>query len=326
MRIAHRRRVATLLTSLLVLIGVGDAMASDDWPSRPVKVVVAFGPGSATDIVARLVAEELYAEFKQPFVVENRPGANGAIAGDIVAKAAPDGYTLTVATATVQSINPHLFAKLPYDPLKNFTLVARICTIPYLLAVDARLPVNTVREFIEWASKAKSLTYAYANGPGQIWGSLLSLRANLNAVGAPYKGSPQAMTDLAGGQLSYMFTDPAAGGPFLQSGKIRALALASDQRSTILPDLPTMREASGLEGFDLATWIGVAGPAGLPLVISEKINTAVNNALKKREIVKKLAALGADVMPATAAESQAYMARQLEAWGQRVRAAGIQPQ
>jgi len=288
--------------------------------------VVGFGPGSATDIVARLISEELRSEFNRPFVIDNRPGANGAIASELVARAEPDGYTLGLTTATVQAINPHLRKNLPYDPEKDFSAIALICSLPYLLVVSPDLPVKSVSEMIAWAGKSENnVSYGYANGPGQIAGWLLAARGGFHAAGVPYRSSPQAIKDVVAREIHYMFADTASAQPLLQSKNIRALAIASDRRSPLVSDIPTIEEAAGLKGFDLLTWIGLVGPAALPSEIPSRINAVLAKALSKREMVQRLADLGADVMTASVQEVRTFMAKELEVWGKRVREAGIEP-
>jgi tripartite-type tricarboxylate transporter receptor subunit TctC len=316
-----------LATLLLTLANAAAFAQARVFPDRPIRIIVPYAAGSGSDAITRVVAVELQAVLGQSVIVDNRPGANGIIGTEAVANALPDGYTLLLASATAQTINPHLYRKLPYDPIKDFSAVARLCSLPYVLAVDARLPVGSMREFLDWTHRpAASVTYAYANGPSQIAASMLARQAGFQAVGASYKSAPQAMSDVAAGQVHFMFTDLAGIRPFLQSDRLRPLAIASEKRSSLMPRTPTVEEASGLQGFDLVTWIGLLGPAKLPADIAQKLNTAVNTVLEKQEVVKQLANLGADVWPASVPEMKVYMTQQLDVWGKRVREAGIETQ
>jgi len=303
------------------------AHAATDWPNKPVRVVTAFGPGTASDMVARMIAEDLQTAFKQPFIVENKPGASGIIAASMVAEAAPDGYTLFLTTNTANSANPYLFKKLPYDPIKSFTPIARVCNFPFVLAVEANLPVNSVAELIEYSKKAPNgLSYAYGNSTGQVAGAAFKSLANVNATAIPYKSTPQAMTDLIGGQVAFMFVDLASSQPNMKAGRLRTLAVSTEKRSRLAPELPSIAEAVNLPGFDLAAWVGVMGPAGMAPEITEKISTQINAMLARPEVVKRFTDMGAEVSPAPAAEFAKYLEHQLTVWETKVREAGIQPE
>lgn len=319
------RRLALLALAALAL---GSAQAqTPTWPSKPVRIVTAFGPGSASDIVARMLAEELQVAFKQPFVVDNKPGASGMLAAEAVTKSAPDGYTLFLSTNTAHSVNPHLFKKLPYEPIAGFTPVARICYFPFVLAVNASLPVQTVEQLTNFARvPGNKATYAYGNSTGQIAGAAFATLAKLDVAAVPYKSTPQGLTDLVGGQVSFMFVDLASSRPHLKSGRIRLLAISSEQRSAQVPEVPPLAQAANLPGFDLSAWVGVLGPAGLPPDITTRLSDQLQLVLAKKDIVERLQTLGADVAPAGAAAFDRYMKDQLQAWGRKVRDAGITPE
>jgi len=296
------------------------------WPDKPVRVIVSYGPGSASDIIARIVASELQAKYKQSFIVENKPGANGLIGTEYVARADPDGYTLLLSSGTVQSINPHLFKKVPFDPIASFTAMGLVCTLPYLLAVDAKLPVKNMKEFMAYARQNKGLTYAYSNGPGQVGGYKLGKALGADFTAVPYKSSPQAMTDVIGGHIGFMFTDISSSKPFLKPDGLRALGLASDKRSKLLPDLPTIKESSGLADFEMVTWVGISGPAGVPEPIVAKVNAGINEMLQKPRIIETLAELGAEPAAGSPAQFLAFEKNQLALWEKKVKEANIEPQ
>lgn len=323
------RRIFLLTALSLLSIGVqaqGTATSST-WPNRPVRLVTAFGAGSASDIVARTIAVELQHRFGQPVVVDNRPGASGIIASEWVARAAPDGYTLILTTNTTHSVNPYLFAKLPYDPVRDFTAIVRVCYFPFVLAVNAATPVRSVQDLMREARNPKHKTnYGYGNSTGQIAGAAFNTLARLDATAVPYKSSPQALTDLLGGQVDFLFTDLASSQAQFKAGRLRALAVTTAQRSKLMPELPTLAASAGLPGFDLAAWVGVMAPAGLPVDIRDKLDAAITDMLARPEVIEKFTGIGAEVAPAHATDFSTYLRAQLEAWGSKVKEAGITPE
>ncbi len=303
------------------------ASQAQTWPAKPVRIVTAFGAGSASDIVSRMLATELQATYNQPFIVENKPGASGIIAADAVARSAPDGYTLFLTTNTAHSSNPHLFKKIPYDPINDFTPIARVCYFPFVLAVNASLPVHTPRELIDYAQNSKQvISYGYGNSTGQVAAAAFSTLTKINATAVPYKSSPQVMTDLIGGQITFLFGDLASSAVHIKSGRIRAIAVTTERRSALAPDLPSVAAAANLPGFDLTAWVGVVGPAQLPADITQKLSTEINRILARKDILDRLKAMGAEPAPALASEFGDYMKQQLSVWGQKVKDSGIQPE
>lgn len=304
----------------------GPAAAADAYPSRPITLVVPFPAGAGTDAVGRIFAGELGAILGQQVVVENRPGANSTIAGNFVARAKPDGYTLFVTTNTSHSAAPWLMKNIPYDPVKDFTPIARGGNLPFMLVVNPKRPYKNVAELVEYARKNPGkVTYASGNSTGIVAGATLARRTNTQMLHIPYKGTPQALTDVVGGQVDFMFTDLTSGMPFVQSGQLRALAVSTAQRSTIVPDLPSMREA-GVADFDLNSWNGYFGPAGMPPEVVAKLNQAINQVVAKPEVRQRLASLGFDAFSGTPQEFAAFVGQQLELWGKLIRDAGIQPE
>ena len=315
---------------LLVLALVGGpvlAQSSQAWPAKPGKIVTAFAAGSASDFVARLLAQELQAEYGQAFVVDNKPGASGFIAAELVAKAPADGYTLFLSTNTIHSGNPHLFKKLPYDPMGDFTPIARICNFLFVLAVSADQPLKSFADLKAYAkAQPDKVSFAYGNSTGQIAGAALSSLAGLNALAVPYKSTPQALSALVAGEVTYLFVDLASSQALLKAGRLRALAITTEARSQLAPDLPPLATSANLPGFDLAAWVGVLGPAGMPADVTNRLSVSLNRILARKEVVDRLTSMGADVAPGTAAELQAYMRQQLVAWRDKIKAAGIQPE
>lgn len=315
------------LLSALAALAVAPVAQAQSWPGRPVRIITGFAAGSASDIVARLLAQSLQTEFGQPFIVENRPGASGILAAETVAKSPADGYTLLLTTNTLSSSNPHLFKKLPYDALKDFTPIARVCNFLFVLAVPGDSSFRTTQELKAYATAHRGkLSFAYGNSTAQIAGAAFNTLLGLEALAVPYKSSPQALTALASGEVQFLFNDLASSRALIKSGKIRALAVTTAHRSALAPELPTIAESANLPGFDLAAWVGVIGPARMPADVTQRLSVAINAALKRPEVSEKLTSLGADVFPGTAAELQQYMVEQHAGWREKIKAAGIQPE
>lgn len=326
-----RRGVLKAGSAVIGSVGFGlhstRVQASDAWPSKPVRIIVPLGAGSASDIHARMVAEELQTVYKQPFIVENKPGASGFLGAEFVARAAPDGYTLLETSNTVSSINPFLFKKLPYHPTKDFTPIARLSFMPFVFLVNTELPVKNVQDLIAYAKAAKKhISYGYANATGQVAGAALVSKSGIDCVTVPYKGTPAAMSDLMGGQITFMTGDLASAKSLIEAKKVRPIAVFTKQRSALAPELPSVAESIGAADFDLPTWLGVLGPAGIPAPIVQSLNTRINVFLGRKEIAERLAALGAEVAPATPQELGSFMEQQLEVWKVKVRDAGITPE
>ena len=322
-----RRRLLALALAAPAVFGAHRNAFAQSWPTRPVRIVTAFGAGSASDIVARMIADELQGVFRQPFVVENRPGASGILAAELVARAAPDGHTLFLSTNTAHSANPHLFKKLPYEPIRDFTPIARVAYFPFVLAVNAALPVKTVAELIAHAKDAKAkVSYGFGNSTGQVAGAAFTALTKNDATAIPYKSTPQALTDLAGGQIAFMFVDLASSAPHVKSGRVRMLAVTTEKPSALAPGLPSVATAAQLPGFDLAAWGGVLGPAGMAAEVTSRLSVAINQMLARPEVAERFAGMGSEVAPGDAAELERTMRVQLQVWGNKVREAGITPE
>ena len=313
--------------ALLALVAACMPAAAQPYPNRPVKIVVPFAAGSAPDIVARMLADEFRAAFDQPFIVENKPGASAQIGAEQVAQAAPDGYTLFVTTNTSHSANPFLFKKLNYDPVKDFAPVANIMRIPVLIVVDPALPIKTLQDLVAYAkANPGKVSFGYGNSIGQVVGASFAKRTGIEVITVPYKSSPQALTDVVGGQVTYAVTDMAAGQALVTGGRVRALAVSSRKRSALMPDLPAMSETPALEGFEVIAWVGMFAPAKTPKDIVDKLNAVVRKALAKPEVKEKIAGFAAEPAPMSPDELADFVKDQLASWGKSIKEAGIQPE
>ena len=326
-----KRRLAQtffLLASVAAIAATSIPVAAQSsYPDKPVKIIIGFGPGSGTDILARMIAEELRLALGQPFVVDNRPGASAQIAASAAAKSPPDGYTLFLTSNSSHSVNPHMFKKLPYDPIADFTPIGGIAYFPFILAVNASVPARTPQEFVTYARANKGkLNYAYGTPTVQIPAEALNRLEKLEATGIPYKSSPSAMTDVIGGQAQFLVVDLASARPHLQSGRLRALAVTTSKRTALAPDLPTIEESLGLRNFDLAAWTGLFGPARLSREITEKLSLTLQQILAKPDVRERILASGAEPTPSDIPTFTALVKRQLEVWGAKVADAGIQPE
>lgn len=324
----RRLLAATVLTlaGLPALMVTAPASAADAWPSRPLRLVVPFAAGSGTDAVARITAKELGDALGQNVVVDNRPGANGAIAAELVAQAAPDGYTLFMTTNTTHSANPSLMKKLPYDPIKDFTPVARMGNLPFMLVINPKLPVNNVAELIAYAKSHPGMSYASGNSTGIVSGATLGRMAGIDLLHVPYKSTPPAMTDVIAGQVPMMFVDVAAGIANVKAGKMRALAVTTAQRSRLLPDLPPIGDTPGLKGFDITSWNGVFAPARTPQPIVDRLNRELSKIAGSKEVAPRFEALGFEAFGQTPQQFSGFVASELVKWTKLVKDAGIQPE
>ena len=323
----HLRFVFCCVVCVILASAVFQPVWGQSYPNKPVRIVVPFAAGSATDIVARLLAEELRAALGQSFVVDNRPGASAQIGAEHVAKSAADGYTLFLTTNTSHSANPFLFKKLAYDPIKDFAPVARVMYIPVIVVVDPKTPVNNMQQLIALAkAQPGKLTFGYGNSIGQVTGAAFAKMAGISVVTVPYKSTPQAMTDVMGGQVTFAITDMASGQGNVKSGKLKALAVSSERRSALMPDLPAMSETPGLEGFDLSAWVALFAPAGTPKDIIDRLNAEIRRALTKNEIKDRVTQFSAEVAPSSPEELGDFVKAQLASWGRRIKDAGIEPE
>lgn len=302
----------------------GSALAA--YPEKPISLVVPFPAGSGTDAVGRIFAEELSKQLGQPVIVENKPGANATIAANFVAKAKPDGYTLFVTTNTSHSAAPWLMKNVSYDPVKDFTPIARGGNLPFLLVSNPGKPYKTVQELVKYAkANPGTVTYASGNSTGIVAGATLGKAAGLYILHIPYKGTPQALTDLVGGQVDFMFTDFTSGMPFVKSGRLRAMAVSTAKRSELVPDLPSMEE-SGVANFDINSWNGYFGPAGMSPDVVKVLNSAINKIVTDPDTKARLAQLGFDAFSGTPEDFSKFVQDQYVLWGNLIKAANISAQ
>lgn len=297
---------------------------AQNYPSRPIRVTIPFGPSSAGDTIARAVAPHMGQTIKQTFVMDNRPGAGGNIAAEITAHAAPDGYTIMMATIGTHAINAALYSKLPYDPVRNFTAIGMTATSPNTLVLHGGVPAKSVKELIALV-KAKPGGYNFGStGMGtsvHLSGELFNSLAGLKAVHIPHKGAPEALADVLTGRIHFMFASMSSSIGLVKSGKLRALAVTSAKRHPALPDLPSMQEA-GVPGFEAVAWYGLVGPAGLPRPVVKLLNDALLLALQDGEVKTRLANFGCDPAPSGPEEFGNYIKSELTKWAQVVKESG----
>jgi len=309
--------------ALALAASLSPALAQN-YPTKTIRMIVPFPPGGTTDILARVAGQKITEAFGQQVIIDNRPGAGGNIGTELVAKAAPDGYTLLTDPGSTLTINPSLFAKLSYDVLKDFAPVTIIAAVPNLLVVHPSLPVKSVKELITLAkARPGQLNYA-STGAGQsthLSMELFKTMAGINVVHIPYKGSSPALVDLLGGQVSLMFDNMPSSLPHVKAGKLRALAVSTLKRSPAMPQLPTVAE-SGLPGFEVSVWFGVLAPAGTPREIVNKLNGAIVRSLQSPDVHERLAGQGAEPIGNTPEQFTAQMQRDLVKWAKVVRDSG----
>ncbi|HEY1473299.1 MAG TPA: tripartite tricarboxylate transporter substrate binding protein [Pseudolabrys sp.] len=295
-----------------------------DYPDRPVHVIVGLTAGSGVDIMARLVGQKLAASMGQPFIIENRPGAGSNIATRYAAVAEPDGYTIFVATIA-NAINATLYKNLTFDVLKDFSPVILAATASNLLIVNPSVPANSLQELIALAKTKPGKLTVGSSGVGtapQMTAVLFRQRAGINVVDVPFKGGPEATAALLGGQIDYLFAITSTALPHIKAGRVRALGVTSRQRSTLLPDVPTVSE-SGLPGFEAVTWFGFAVPKGTPPAIIDRLNKEIGKALALPDVKDKLAVQGIDVAGGTPEQFGSYMREEFAKWGGLVKESGL---
>ena len=320
------RKFTTLVCGALMLALPG-AVCAQTYPARPVHVIISFPPGSSTDIVGRVVAQKLSELWGQPVLPENRGGAGGTIGAGIVAKAAPDGYTLLL-DSSAHAVSPAIYAKLAYDTLKDFVDIAPIAGQPNVLVVVPASPTKTVADLIAEAKASPGKINFASAGIGS--GTHLNLEKFKLVTGAdvthiPYKGTQEVMSDLLGGRVEYYFAPISAALSSIRDGKLRAIAVSSARRSGSLPEVPTVAE-SGVPGFEFTLWFGVWGPAGMPADVVDKISKDVNRALADPAVRERLAKLGNDTMSMSPAEFSQFVRKEVDDYARIIKAAGIKPQ
>jgi tripartite-type tricarboxylate transporter receptor subunit TctC len=313
------------LLALAALVFVTVTAWAQAYPSRPVKLVVPFPAGSATDQVARLTGAQLQEALGQPFIVENKAGAQGSIAAAEVAKSAPDGYTLLVTTNTPQAANVSLFKKLQYDPVKDFSPVARLGTTSFMLMVKPDFPAKDLKEFLAQVRKQPGkLSAGYGSSGSQVSLAMLKSMGKLDVVEVPYKGIPQTITDTMGGSLAFTFVDLGNALAQAKGGKLRGLAVTSQKRTPLASDVPALAEE--LPGYELIAWFGLVAPARTPNDIVQKLHDATVKGLAKPEVKEKFAAIGTDVAPMNPSQFAGFIQSEIAHWAKLVKLAGIQPE
>jgi tripartite-type tricarboxylate transporter receptor subunit TctC len=316
-----RFAAAALGFALALFSALADAQA---WPSKPIKWVVPFAPGGTTDILARTVGEKLAVALGQPVVVENRPGAGGGVGAEYTAKAAPDGYTIMGGTISTHAINASLYAKLPYDPVRDFVAITLLARVPNMLVINPSIAAGNVKELIVLL-KANPGKFSFAssgNGTSQhLSGELFKTMAGVDMQHIPYKGSPPALQDVVGGQVAMTFDNITTAWPLARAGKLRALAVTTATRSAIAPDVPTLAE-SGLPGFEVGSWQGVFAPTGTPPEIVRRLNAEIVKILKLPDVAEKLVALGAEPVGNTSEEFTLMVKTEVVKWADVVKKSG----
>jgi len=319
--------IFTKSVAVAALVFAAAAALAQSYPSRVVRMVVAYPPGGSIDVVARLVNQRLTSAFGQQFIIDNRAGAAGNIGTDYVAKAANDGYTLLMGSAASISSAPAVYAKLPYDPVRDLAPIIQVANQPNVLTAHPSVPARTLKEFIAIA-KANPGKFNYGSsgiGASQhMTAELFAMLTGVKIEHIPYKGGTPAMTDLISGQIDFMFTPAPNAIAFVKSGKIRGIAVTSLKRSSALPELPTMDE-SGLKGFELLGWIGLLGPAGTPREIVDRLNAEINKMLAG-DIRPRLTELGLDAVGGTPEQFAAFIRQDIAKYVKIVKVAGIPPQ
>lgn len=316
--------ISTRLALAAALWVLAAAAVSQAYPARPLRLIVPNGAGGSTDLVARTVANKLAESIGQQVIVDNRGGSGGIIGTELVAKAAPDGYTLLVGTIGNLAISPHLYRRLPYDPLGDFSAITQLSAAAYLVLVHPALPAKSLREFVAYAKgKAGQLSYASAgSGTGSHLSTILFLAvAGLDLTHVPYKGGAPGTTDLIANQVQLMFNGIPSSLPHVTSGRIRALAVSSPGRVAVAPDLPTFAEA-GFAGAEATSWTGVLAPAGTPPAIVARLNTELRAILQSPAIRSRLVADGAEPVGSSATAFSAYIKNELSKWGKVVQTTG----
>src|SRR5687768_13334012 len=313
------------LAAAALLFCAAGLAGAQTYPQRAIHIIVPFPPGGGNDTVARAIAQEASPGLGQSLVVDNRPGAGGIIGADAAARSAPDGYTLFLGGVASHAVNPHLHPKLSYDPIKDFAPITLVASAPSVLVVHPSVPARTIKEFADYArANPTKLNYA-SNGNGSsshMAAVLYETNAGVKMTHVPYKGVGPALTDLMSGRIELMFNSIVAILPHIQSGKLRALAVTSKNRSSLLPEVPTIAE-SGWPAYEAGSWYGILAPAGTPPAIIDRLHKEIVKSLRDPEVQKRLSSEGADVIGSTPQEFAAHIKAELARMGQAIKAAGI---
>lgn len=314
------------LVVALCVAAVPGIVAAQAWPSAPVRMLIPFAAGSATDVYARLVAKHLSDAFGQQFIVEPKPGANGSIAAQQVAKSKPDGLTLFFTTNTTHAANPSLMKQMTYDPVKDFEPVTKIGGIAFFMAVSGASPYKSVAEIVEAAKgQPGKIAYASGNSVGILSGATLQKMTGTQMTHVPYKSTPQGLVDVIGGQVTFLFVDLSVSRPHTQSGRAKLLAVATLNRSPLAPEIPSMDEL-GFKGFDIPAWFGLFAAAGTPRDTVVRLNAEMVRIMARPDVKQTLASMGIDAYTSTPEELGDYVKSEIQKWARLVKDAGIQPE
>ena len=303
---------------------ISPVSGQEAYPNRPITLVVPFGPGSGSDVGARLVGQKLGEALGRPVVIDNKPGANGSIAAEYAAKARPDGYTLFIGTNSTHGANPGLQREMRYDPVKSFEPITRVAVFTSIIVANPDRPFKTMRELMAYG-KSNELTLATGNASGVVMSETLARQVGWKLLRVPFKSNPQAMTEVVAGRVDVMFTDIAAAQAQVKGGILRPIAVTSKQRSALMPDLPTIAE-SGVADYDLSGWIALFAPAATPRPIVDKLNAEVTKVLLQPEVRARLLELGAEPSPMPVSEFAAWVQQEVYKWTRLVKESGIQPE
>ncbi|GGE33835.1 ABC transporter substrate-binding protein [Agaricicola taiwanensis] len=315
-----------LIGAALAALCLTTAVAAQDYPTRAVTIIAPFGAGSGTDVVARIFAERLEAELGQPFIVDNKPGASGTMGAGLAARAEPDGYTLTIGGTSSHAASRSLMKNVPYDPVKDFEAIAGLGEYPYFLLVNAKDPYTDLKSLVEGIRKTPGeMTVGYGNALGQLSGSVLKAEEKLDLTIVPYKSSPAAIQDLLGQRITFMFNDLVAALPQVKEGSLRILAVTTAERTPLMPDVPTLKEA-GFPFFSISAWSGIFAPKGTPPEIIEKLRQALIKITQQDDVKKKLADMGFAVREDHSQPFGDYVAADVKRWAEYTKTAGIEPQ
>jgi tripartite-type tricarboxylate transporter receptor subunit TctC len=314
---------AAVLAATVAFTSAAGAQTAQNYPNKPIHIVVTFTSGGAPDILARLIGERLNAAWGQPVIVDNKPGAGGNIGADFVAKSAPDGYTIVVGTVGTHSINGALYSKMPYDMVKDFAPITLLASTPNMLVVHNDVPAKNLQEFIALGKKEGKMTFA-SSGSGtsiHVSGELFKTMTGIDMTHVPYKGRASALPDLLGGRVTMMFDNMPSSLPLVREGKLRALGVTSLKRAAAAPEIPTIAE-SGLPGFEAVSWFALFAPAGTPKPIVDKLQTEVAKILKSPEASKRLTDIGLEPIGSTPEELAAYQRTEITKWAKVVKDSG----
>jgi len=312
-----------LLAALLLLASLG-ALAQEPYPSKPVRLILPFPPGGGTDLLGRLIADRLAASVGQPVVTENRGGAGGNVGAEAAARSAPDGYTIVLVAPSL-AISPTLYAKLNYDPIKDFAPIALVAQVPNVMVTHPSVPARTLAEFIAYA-RANPGKHNFGSGglgtSNHLAGELFNLRTGAGLIHVPYKGVNLAMNGVLAGEVHLVFLGVPVPAPHIKAGRLRGLAILGRERSPLIPDVPTAAEA-GLADFDVTTWYGVLAPAGTPRPIIQRLNAELTKMMQAADVKERLATMGTDPLTSTPEQFDAYIKQEIAKWGEVIRKAGL---